>query len=81
MNSIIRTISALVISVPVFAGVGWADPGTPKQQYSAIFKEYSPVSGGMRVAKTDLERRAGEKSIDAALEKLIREAEETNAAK
>ena len=42
------------MSLPI---VVQADTGTPQQQYAAIMKAYTPVSGGMRKAKTDLERK------------------------
>ncbi len=48
-----------------------ADPGTPKQQYSAIFKEYSPVSGGMRDATTDLERKAAVERLGSFSSKFV----------
>ena len=65
MNPIVGAISVVALSMPIVAGVSQADPGTPAQQYSAILKEYTPVSGGLRKATTDLERKA-------AVERLAR---------
>jgi len=56
MNYIAGTTAVLVMSLPIAVT---ADPGTPKQQYQAILKEYNPASGALRKAATDLERKAG----------------------
>ena len=32
-------------------------PATPKQQYSALLKDYGPASGALRKASTDMERK------------------------
>lgn len=49
---------ALAMSLPIAAFAGQTDVKTPAQEYSAIFKVYSTISGGMREAKTDLDRKA-----------------------
>ena len=58
MKLFVCAISVVVLSLPVAVEASQADTGTPAQQYAAIFKEYRPVSGGIRKAKTDLERKA-----------------------
>jgi hypothetical protein len=57
MQPIVGAISAIAMSLPIAVEAGQADLGTPRQQYSAILKEYNPASGGLRKATTDLERR------------------------
>lgn len=52
-----NVVSILVLAMSLPNAVQ-ADPGTPKQQYSAILKEYNLASGGVRKAKTDLERKS-----------------------
>lgn len=53
MNSIAGVIATALLAT---AAVG-ADPSNPADQYTAIFREYSPISGGMRLADTDLGRK------------------------
>ena len=65
MKPIVGAISAIAMSLPIAVEAGQADLGTPRQQYSAILKEYNPASGGLRKATTDLERKA-------AVERLAR---------
>ena len=65
MQPVVGVISAIAISLPITTEAGQADLGTPRQQYSAILKEYNPASGGLRKATTDLERKA-------AVERLAR---------
>ena len=65
MQPIVGAISAIAMSLPIAVEAGQADLGTPRQQYSAILKEYNPASGGLRKATTDLERKA-------AVERLAR---------
>ena len=61
----VRAVAALALTLSIVAGVCKADPGTPAQQYSALLKEYRPVSAGMRKAKTDLERKTAVAQIGA----------------
>jgi hypothetical protein len=65
MRPIVGAISAIAMSLPIAVEAGQADLGTPRQQYSAILKEYTPASAGLRKATTDLERKA-------AVERLAR---------
>lgn len=45
---------ASAVAVCLFAS---AAAGAPADEYAAIFREYSPISGGMRMAETDLGRK------------------------
>jgi hypothetical protein len=65
MQPIVGAISAIAMSLLIALEAGQTDLGTPRQQYSAILKEYNPASGGLRKATTDLERKA-------AVERLAR---------
>lgn len=58
MKSVIGAFSLLALSLPFCADESQADSGTPAEQYTALLKEYRPVSGGMRKATTDLQRKA-----------------------
>ena len=49
-----------------------ADSGTPRQQYSAILKEYNPASGALRKAKTDLQRKAAVERLATFSSKFVR---------
>ena len=59
MKTVIAAISTLVMSASLLlpATISHADPPSPAQEFSKLFKEYGPVSGGMRDATTDLERK------------------------
>ena len=52
-----------------------AEPGTAEQQFAALMKEYGPVSGLMRQAKTDWERKAAVESLAAYPAKFLELAE------
>ena len=71
MNPIVVAVLVLSLSLPIAVDAGHVNPGTPKQQYSAIFKEYRPVSGGLRNAKTDLERKAAVDRLAAFSSKFL----------
>ena len=58
MKSVIGAVSLLALSLPFCADESQADSGTPAEQYATLLKEYRPVSGGMRKATTDLQRKA-----------------------
>ena len=58
MNPIVGAISVLALNLPISAEESQADPGTPAEQYAALLREYRPASGGMREAKSDLQRKA-----------------------
>ena len=57
MKLVVCAISVILLSLPIAVEAVQADSGTPRQQYSAILKEYNPASGGLRKATTDLERK------------------------
>jgi len=66
MKLIISAISLpTLLILPIAVDAGQADSDTPRQQYTAIFKEYSPVSGGLRNATTDSDRKAAVERLAA----------------
>jgi hypothetical protein len=69
-------IAVISLSLLLVAGVCQADPGTPAQQYAALFREYQPVSGGMRKAKTDRQRKAAVARIGTYPPKFVELAEQ-----
>jgi hypothetical protein len=71
MKPIVGIISFLSLSVTIAVETGRADPGTPKQQYSAILKDYKPASGGLRKATTDLERKAAVERLATFSSKFV----------
>ncbi len=58
MKTTIAAILVFVLSLSLGADESQNNQGTPRQQYSAIFKQYSPVSGGLWGAKSDEDRKA-----------------------
>ncbi len=58
MRLIVGTILVLTLSLAISEIEAQDNPRTLADQYSEIFKEYSSVSGGMRKATTDLQRKA-----------------------
>ena len=75
MKQIVGIIAGFALSATIALEEGRCDPGTPKQQYSALLKEYYPVAGGMRKATTDFERKAAVESIAAYPSKFMEIAE------
>jgi len=71
MRSIIQTVSALAATLPILTFASQADVKTPAQQYSEIFKQYSPVSGGLRGAATDSDRKAAVESLAPFAAKFV----------
>lgn len=71
MNTSLCLPLALVLSVFLADANGQADQITALQRYSTIFKEYSRVSGDLRGAKTDLERKAAVERASAFSSKFI----------
>ncbi|MAG94807.1 MAG: hypothetical protein CMJ48_13850 [Planctomycetaceae bacterium] len=65
----------LLTAILLLAPVAQPTPSTPAQQYKALLKEYNPVSGGMRKAQTDLERKAAVERIGAYPSRFIALAE------
>ena len=71
MKPIVGAISVIALSLPMAVEAVQADPGTPRQQYSAILKEYNPASGGLRKATTDLERKAAVERLATFSSKFV----------
>ena len=63
-------ISFLFLGQPVDLAAGQTD-GTARRDYSAILKAYSSVSGGLRDAKSDLERKIAVERLGAFSSKFI----------
>ncbi len=72
MPHILTTILLLAPSAPPATS---APEPTPAQQYSALLKEYNPVSGGMRSAQTDQQRKTAAERIGAYPNRFIELAE------
>jgi hypothetical protein len=75
VNPILRAISVLALSLPITANESEVNPGTPAEQYKALLREYRPASGGMRKAKTDLERRVAVERLATYPQKFVKLAE------
>ena len=75
MNFKTKAVAAFALSLSFVADVCQADPGTPAQQYAALLKEYRPVSGGMRKAKNDRERKIAVKRIGSFAPRFLELAE------
>ena len=71
MKPIVGILSVLALSLTIAVKTSQADPGAPRQQYSAILKEYNPASAGMRNATTDLERKAAVERLAAFPSKFV----------
>ncbi len=71
MKPIVGAISTISLSLLIAVETVQADPGTPRQQYSAILKEYNPASGGLRKATTDLERKAAVERLATFASKFV----------
>ena len=55
---IVAAILVFSSFLSIIASEGQNKPGTPAEQYAALLREYRPASGGIRKAKTDLQRKA-----------------------
>ncbi len=75
MKSVMGAVSLLALSLPICADESQADSGTPAEQYAALLKEYRPVSGGMRKATTDLQRKAAVELLGTFPSKFLELAE------
>jgi hypothetical protein len=53
------------------AAAAQADSMTPAQQYSAVFREYNAVSGGMRKATTDLQRKQAVEAMGSFASRFV----------
>ena len=71
MSPKVGVISVIALSLPIAVAEVQADPGTPRQQYSAILKEYNPASDGLRKATTDLERKAAVERLATFASKFV----------
>ncbi len=58
MKLIVAAILVFSSFLSIIASEGQNKPGTPAEQYAALLREYRPASGGIRKAKTDLQRKA-----------------------
>ncbi len=75
MKLVVAAILMLLLSLSTSAGQAQDDPGTPKQQYSALMKEYNPASGALRKAMTDLDRKAAVERLATFASRFIALAE------
>jgi hypothetical protein len=71
MRPLLIAISVLSWGQPFVAEAGQSEPSKANQEYSAIFKAYSSVSGGLRDAKTDAERKAAVERLGAFASKFV----------
>ena len=71
MKEFVLLILALSLNFPAASLAGQTTVDTPAKQYSALLKEYGPVSGGMRTATTDLQRRASVEGLSAFSTKFL----------
>lgn len=71
MKSVVTATLALAMVLPGTAIASQSDVKTPAQEYSAIFKEYSPVSGGLRGATTDSARKAAVEAMAPFASKFV----------
>ena len=58
MNPIVSGVLILALSLPIAADESQPESGTPAEQYTALLREYRRVAGGIRKAKTDLQRKS-----------------------
>jgi hypothetical protein len=71
MKPILAAILMLPLSLSTSAGEAQDKPTTPKQQYAALLKKYGPVSGALRKASSDLERKAAVERLAEFSSKFI----------
>lgn len=71
MKPVVVAISVLSLGQPLAAEAGQSEPSKAKQEYSAVFKAYSAISGGLRDAKTDPERKAAVERLGSFSSKFI----------
>jgi hypothetical protein len=76
MKPIARVILILALSLPIAVSEAQDKPGTPAEQYAALLSQYRPVSGGIRNAKTDLQRKAAVERLGTFPAKFLKLAEE-----
>ena len=63
MKSTLGSIAVIAFGLLNVVEIDGAESNTPKQQYTANFREYSLVSGGLRKATTDLDRKAAVEAL------------------
>jgi hypothetical protein len=71
MKKIVLLIIALTLNFSALSSASQTPVGTPAQQYSTLLKEYGPVSGGMRTATTDLQRKQSVERLSAFSTKFL----------
>lgn len=71
MKNPARILSTLAVCMPMLTFASQDNDQTPAQQYSAIFKQYSPVSGGLRGAENDIERKAAVEAMAPFASKFV----------
>jgi hypothetical protein len=71
MKPTVAAILMLPLSLSTSSSHAQDEPATPKQQYSALMKEYGPASLALRKASTDLERKAAVERLAGFSSKFI----------
>ena len=71
MRPFLIAISVLSWGEPFVAAAGQTEPSKANQEYSALFRDYSSVSGGLRDASTDAERKAAVERLGAFAPKFV----------
>jgi len=71
MKIIVRSVLVSLMCLPMLIFAAQTDVMTPAQQYSVIFKAYSPVSGGLRGATTDSERKTAVEEMAPYASKFV----------
>lgn len=71
MNQISAAIIIFLAGMPQMLLGADGDTVTPAAEYAALFKEYGPVAGGMRKAKTDLERKVAVERLSTYPAKFV----------
>lgn len=75
MNHIVAASLILVVNLSIAVCAAEDNPATPKEQYEALLKEYGTVSGGMRKATSDLQRKEAVELLSTYPAKFVRLAE------
>ena len=75
MKLIVAAILVFASLLSIVASEGQNKTGTPAEQYAALLREYRPASGGIRKAKTDLQRKAAVERLGTFPPKFLEFAE------
>lgn len=75
MKPIIGVLSVLTLSLSISASESQDKTSTPAKQYTALLREYRPVSGRMRKATTDQQRKAAVERLAVYPAKFVELAE------